>query len=157
MATTIYVKENGTWRQYSKVYAKVNGSWIEQTDLSNVFNINTKYIRLEGPAEEYVEYPEMEMGDISRTGVLSDSDTYCRTKDFVYVNGKTRLILTNSKDVVTRLLCYDENKNFMQNWNEGYSYAHVQDGHRANLPSGCYYVKCRFKSSTVSPLKIEYY
>lgn len=157
MATTIYVKQNGTWKQYSKVYLKVNGSWIEQTNLSNVFNINTKYIRLESPAEEYVEYPEMEMGDISRAGELRDSDTYCRTKDYVYVNGKTLLIISNFKDVVTRLICYDEDKNIIQNWNEGYSYAHVRDGYRANLPSGCYYIKCRFESSTVSPLKIEYY
>ena len=153
---TIYVKENGTWKQYSKVYAKVNGSWIEQTDLSNVFNVNTKYMKLEGETEEYVEYPVMEMGDISRAGVLSDSDSYCRTKDFVYVNGKTSLTLTNSKDVVTRLLCYDENYNIIQSWNDEYSYAHVADGGTIRLPSGSYYIKCRFSSTEVSPLRIEY-
>jgi hypothetical protein len=25
----IYIKENGTWKQYSKVYIKQNGSWVE--------------------------------------------------------------------------------------------------------------------------------
>ena len=27
----IYIKQNGSWAQYSKVYKKVNGSWVEQS------------------------------------------------------------------------------------------------------------------------------
>ena len=42
---TIYVKVNGAWVAMSKAYKKVNGSWIEQTDLSNVFDANTNYVK----------------------------------------------------------------------------------------------------------------
>lgn len=41
----VYLKVNGSWVQASKVYKKVSGSWVEQSDLSNVFNSNTIYIK----------------------------------------------------------------------------------------------------------------
>lgn len=41
----IYLKVNGSWVGCSKVYKKINGSWVEQSDLSNVFNSNTIYIK----------------------------------------------------------------------------------------------------------------
>jgi hypothetical protein len=41
----IFLKENGTWVQYSKVYVKENGVWVEKTDLSSVFSSNIKYVR----------------------------------------------------------------------------------------------------------------
>ena len=44
--TKIYLKVNGSWVQYSKVYKKVSGSWVEQTDLSNLFDQNTIYIKV---------------------------------------------------------------------------------------------------------------
>lgn len=45
----IYVKNNGTWTQYSKVYKKVNGSWVEQSSStwSTLFNTNTNYRKME--------------------------------------------------------------------------------------------------------------
>lgn len=43
---TIYIKNNGTWIQYSKIYKKVNGSWVEQSSStwSTLFNTTTNYI-----------------------------------------------------------------------------------------------------------------
>lgn len=41
---TAYVKVSGSWVACSAVYKKVNGAWVLQTDLSNVFDENTKYV-----------------------------------------------------------------------------------------------------------------
>lgn len=41
----MFLKVNGSWVQASKVYKKVNGSWVEQSDLTNVFDSNTNYIK----------------------------------------------------------------------------------------------------------------
>jgi hypothetical protein len=41
--TKIYLKENNTWVQYSKVFKKINGSWIEQIDLTTIFNTSNNY------------------------------------------------------------------------------------------------------------------
>ena len=42
---TIYYKNNGTWVAAVAVYKKVNGSWVQQTNLSNVFDANTNYVK----------------------------------------------------------------------------------------------------------------
>lgn len=42
---TIYFKDNGSWVAATKVYKKVNGSWVEQTDLTNVFDSSTNYVK----------------------------------------------------------------------------------------------------------------
>ena len=41
----IYLKNNGTWTQYSKVYKKVNGSWVEQNSSTwtTLFDTRTNY------------------------------------------------------------------------------------------------------------------
>ena len=41
--TKIYIKENGTWVEYTKGYKKVNGVWVKQ-DLNTLFNSTTNYI-----------------------------------------------------------------------------------------------------------------
>lgn len=41
----IYIKENGNWSTYSKIYKKINNSWIEQTNLEEVFNSSTNYVK----------------------------------------------------------------------------------------------------------------
>lgn len=41
---SIYMKVNGNWIQCSKVYKKINGLWVEQSNLTNVFDLNTIYI-----------------------------------------------------------------------------------------------------------------
>ena len=41
----LYVKENGVWTAYSAVYKKVNGQWVLQSNLSDLFNENTKYVK----------------------------------------------------------------------------------------------------------------
>ena len=42
---TIYFKSNGAWVSATKVYKKVNGTWVQQTDLTNVFDAQTNYVR----------------------------------------------------------------------------------------------------------------
>lgn len=41
----IYIKESGTWTQYSKVYKKINGSWVEQSssNWSTVLPTNSNF------------------------------------------------------------------------------------------------------------------
>lgn len=41
----IYFKENGAWRVAAGVYKKVNGSWVQQSNLANVFDNNTNYVK----------------------------------------------------------------------------------------------------------------
>lgn len=42
---TIYFKDNGSWVAATKVYKKVNGSWVQQTNLTNVFDSSTNYVK----------------------------------------------------------------------------------------------------------------
>lgn len=42
---TIYFKSNGSWVSATKVYKKVNGTWVQQTDLTNVFDTSTNYVK----------------------------------------------------------------------------------------------------------------
>lgn len=42
---TIYFKSNGAWVSATKVYKKVNGTWVQQTDLTNVFDSSTNYVK----------------------------------------------------------------------------------------------------------------
>ena len=42
---TIYFKSNGSWVAAAAVYKKVNGSWVLQSNLSNVFDNNTNYVK----------------------------------------------------------------------------------------------------------------
>jgi len=43
--TTLYFKNNGTWVAATKAYKRVNGTWVEQTNLTNVFDSNTHYLK----------------------------------------------------------------------------------------------------------------
>lgn len=43
--TTMLIKVNGSWVTASKVYKKVSGAWVQQSDLTAVFDANTKYVR----------------------------------------------------------------------------------------------------------------
>lgn len=42
---TVYLKVNGSWVAVSKVYKKVSGSWVQQSNLQNVFDTSTKYVK----------------------------------------------------------------------------------------------------------------
>jgi hypothetical protein len=42
---TIYFKNNGAWVSATKVYKKLNGTWVQQTDLTNVFDASTNYVK----------------------------------------------------------------------------------------------------------------
>ena len=43
--STIYIKENGNWNQYSAVYKKENGVWVIQSDLGSIFDTNINYVK----------------------------------------------------------------------------------------------------------------
>lgn len=43
--SVLKVKDNGSYVTVQKAYKKVSGHWVEQTDLSTVFDTNTKYIK----------------------------------------------------------------------------------------------------------------
>lgn len=38
-------KVNGSWVNVSKVHKKVNGLWVEQTDIENLFDAQTNYVK----------------------------------------------------------------------------------------------------------------
>lgn len=38
-------KVNGSWVNVSKVYKKVNSLWVEQTDIENLFDAQTNYVK----------------------------------------------------------------------------------------------------------------
>lgn len=42
----MYVKVNGSWVEATAVYKKVSGSWVQQMDLTNVFDSNTNYVKI---------------------------------------------------------------------------------------------------------------
>lgn len=113
------------------------------------------------PVRDYVTKPTIEMGDISTYGTLKDSSSYCRTARYVYVHGKSSIVLSNSNSSSMRVFAYDKNKTFMENWytDSGggkHNYKSVDDGGSMNIPEGAYYIKARFSSSTVKPLTITY-
>jgi len=43
----IYIKQNGSWAQYSKVYKKINGIWVEQSSStwSTLFSTSANYVK----------------------------------------------------------------------------------------------------------------
>lgn len=45
--SVIYVKNSGSWQQYSKVYLKQNGTWVEQSpsNWSSIFNTTANYVK----------------------------------------------------------------------------------------------------------------
>lgn len=42
---TAYLKVNGSWVAVSKVYKKVSGVWVQQSNLQDVFDTSTKYVK----------------------------------------------------------------------------------------------------------------
>ena len=42
---TIYYKNSGTWTEVASVYKKVSGVWVLQSDLTNVFDSSTNYVK----------------------------------------------------------------------------------------------------------------
>ena len=44
-SAALYVKVNGSWVPVTAAYKKVNGSWVQQSDLTQVFDSNTNYVK----------------------------------------------------------------------------------------------------------------
>lgn len=42
---TAYLKINGSWVAVRKVYRKVSGAWVQQSNLQDVFDTSTKYVK----------------------------------------------------------------------------------------------------------------
>ena len=114
------------------------------------------------PVRDYVTNPTMEMGNISiYSGTTQNSTSYCRTARYVYVHGKSSIEVSNGAGITMRVLAYDENKTFMENWHTDssgntYNYKAVTDGGSMTIPNGAYYIKVTLSSSTVKPLTITY-
>ena len=114
------------------------------------------------PIVEYITNPTMEIGKISSsTGELEDNPDYCRTADYVYIKGKPTLTITNDIDASMNVVCYDENKNFMENWfidedGSPYSYKRISSGGTFTFPDNVYYIKFRFSSSGIVNVTIIY-
>lgn len=41
----LYVKENGAWTEVETVYRKENGSWVELSDIGEIFDPDTVYVK----------------------------------------------------------------------------------------------------------------
>ena len=41
----LMIKDNGSWINVTTVYQKVNNAWVEQTDLENLFDTSSEYLR----------------------------------------------------------------------------------------------------------------
>lgn len=41
----LYFKANGSWVKVDTAYKKVNGSWVQVSDISNLFNSTTNYVK----------------------------------------------------------------------------------------------------------------
>lgn len=54
----LYFKENGSWTSAIKAYKKVNGSWVQQSDLTTVFDSNTKYVCGNAPLESFLAFSQ---------------------------------------------------------------------------------------------------
>ncbi len=113
---------------------------------------------------DYVEQPSaaitptMELGSLSRSsGTTNEATDTIRTADFVEVEPSTVYKITNStSDKTTCILFYDENQNFISNWNGTYSYQYVENGNTITTTSATKYMKARINTSDVTTtLEIE--
>ena len=109
---------------------------------------------------EYVANPPMMMGYISSTdGTQSESTDHC-ISGYIYINEKQELTITNSAGLSMRIFCYDENKNFVTNWDYDSngtpcSYTDLASGETQAFYYG-YYVRIMISSTELVGLNISY-
>lgn len=114
---------------------------------------------VKGPME-YVENPPMMMGYISTTdGTQSESTDHC-ISGYIYINEKEQLTITNSAGLSMRIFCYDENKNFVTDWDYDIngtpcSYIDLASGETQAFYYG-YYVRIMISSTKLVNLTISY-
>lgn len=115
---------------------------------------------VKGPME-YVANPPMMMGYISTTdGTESESTDHC-VSGYIYIKGKPKLTISNSAGLSMKVLCYDENKNFMTGWSEDSSgtpcnYKQLSSGSTFQFPYNAYYIRLKISSTQVVDLTIAY-
>lgn len=114
---------------------------------------------VKGPME-YVANPPMMMGYINSTdGTQSESTDHC-ISGYIYIYEKEQLTITNSAGLPMRVFCYDENKNFVTNWDYDSngtpcSYIDLASGETCAFYYG-YYVRIMISSTNLVILNISY-
>lgn len=114
---------------------------------------------VKGPME-YVANPPMMMGYISSTdGTQSESTDHC-VSGYIYIYEKEQLTITNSAGLSMRIFCYDENKNFVTDWDYDSngthcSYIDLASGETHAFYYG-YYLRIMISSTEVVILNISY-
>ena len=114
---------------------------------------------VKGPME-YVTNPPMMMGYINPTdGTQSESTDHC-ISGYIYINEKQELTITNSAGLSMRIFCYDENKNFVTDWDydsngNPCSYVDLTSGETNAFYYG-YYIRIMISSTNVVNLNISY-
>ena len=114
---------------------------------------------VKGPME-YVANPPMMMGYINPTdGTQSESTGYC-ISGYIYIDEKQELTITNSAGLSMRIFCYDENKNFVTDWDydsngNPCSYVDLASGETNAFYYG-YYIRIMISSTEVVYLNISY-
>lgn len=114
---------------------------------------------VKGPME-YIANPPMMMGYISTTdGIQSESTDHC-ISGYIYIEEKQELTITNSAGLSMRIFCYDENKNFVTNWDydsngNPCSYVDLASGETYAFYNG-YYIRIMVSSTEVVILNISY-
>jgi len=116
-----------------------------------IFNNWVCNIKIEKEDEVYPINPTIELGSIDSSGQESSSSSYTRT-GFIPTKDVYKLSLSNSEAVTMRITCYDENKNHISTWNEGYGYRNITGGSGtiADLDSNCRYIRIRLSSNNTS-------
>lgn len=97
-----------------------------------------------------------EWGSISREGVEEDSAEYIRTIDHILVVGKSAITISTGLGTTIRILCYDENKEFLTGWNGEYNYQHIDDGGTFSIPANAHYIKFRFSATSLTSASLVY-
>ena len=114
---------------------------------------------VKGPME-YVANPPMMMGYISSTdGTQSESTDHC-ISGYIYIDEKQKLTITNNAGLSMRIFCYDENKNFVTDWDYDSngtpcSYTDLASGETQAFYYG-YYIRIMISSTEVVYLNISY-
>ena len=95
---------------------------------------------------------DLEEGNITNTGELTEEAGIYRTPDYIEI--LDGMSFSNSGNQIMKFYIYDENKNFISGWNDGYSYAWRNPGTLDFFPPGAKYFKCLLSSDEPQTMTI---